>query len=200
MFGRLSGLKRCSLVQSKVQFKHVHSMLSEDSKLTESCMPDNEASHCRDQAAGAARNPDKHQLDSQNALHLLENAAKYSEVGQPIFITAELRDPFVITSVADRGAGIDGFDRALIFDKFYLGQEQRNRVQGTVMGFAIVKAIIEAHEGKVEVTSQALGLSSRSRFLLRERLPYFACSWTCAGGGASGVSFSVPFATRRMRT
>lgn len=97
--------------------------------------------------------------------HLLENAAKYSETGKPIFITAEVRGPFVVTSIADRGAGIDDLDKALIFDKFFRGQSQRYRVQGTGMGLAIVRAIIEAHGGKVEVTSQ-LGLGSVFSFTL----------------------------------
>ena len=97
--------------------------------------------------------------------HLLENAAKYSEEGKPIFISAESRDSVVITSVADRGAGIDDLDKALIFDKFYRGQSQRYRVQGTGMGLAIVRAVIEAHGGKVDVTSQ-LGLGSVFSFTL----------------------------------
>lgn len=86
--------------------------------------------------------------------HLLENAAKYSDEGKPIIISAEVKDSSVIISVADQGVGIDDFDRTLIFDKFYRGQSQRHRVQGTGMGLAIVKAIIEAHGGKVDVTSQ----------------------------------------------
>jgi two-component system, OmpR family, sensor histidine kinase KdpD len=86
--------------------------------------------------------------------HLLENAAKYSDDGKGIVISAELKEPFVIVSVADQGVGIDDFDKALIFDKFYRGRSQRFRVSGTGMGLAIVKAIVEAHQGKVEVTSQ----------------------------------------------
>lgn len=97
--------------------------------------------------------------------HLLENAAKYSDEGRPIVISAEVKDSFLLTSVADRGAGIDDFDKSLIFDKFYRGQSQRYRVQGTGMGLAIVKAIIEAHGGKVEVTSQR-GLGSVFTFSL----------------------------------
>lgn len=97
--------------------------------------------------------------------HLLENAAKYSEDGKPIVISAEVKDSSLLTSVADRGAGIDDFDRALIFDKFYRGQSQRYRVQGTGMGLAIVRAIIEAHGGKVDVTSQR-GLGSVFTFSL----------------------------------
>jgi two-component system sensor histidine kinase KdpD len=86
--------------------------------------------------------------------HLLENAAKYSPEGSPIFISAEVAKNRLCTSVADRGAGVDDFERMMIFDKFYRGQGQRYRVQGTGMGLAIAKAIVEAHGGTIEVTSQ----------------------------------------------
>lgn len=86
--------------------------------------------------------------------HLLENASKYSAEGSPIFISAEVRKKQLMTSIADRGAGIDDFERMMIFDKFYRGQGQRYRVQGTGMGLAIAKAIVEAHGGSIEVTSQ----------------------------------------------
>lgn len=86
--------------------------------------------------------------------HLIENAAKYSPDNAPIFISSESRNGRLITSVADRGMGIDDLERSMIFDKFYRGQSQRYRVQGTGMGLAIVKAIVEAHEGRIEVTSQ----------------------------------------------
>lgn len=86
--------------------------------------------------------------------HLLENAAKYSPQGSPIFISCEAKNNRVITNIADRGSGIDDLDRSMIFDKFYRGQSQRYRVQGTGMGLAIVKAIVEAHGGRIDVTSQ----------------------------------------------
>jgi two-component system sensor histidine kinase KdpD len=86
--------------------------------------------------------------------HLLENAAKYSMPGSPIFVSSEAKNSRLITSVADRGAGIDDLERSMVFDKFYRGQSQRYRVQGTGMGLAIVKAIVEAHGGRIEVTSQ----------------------------------------------
>ena len=86
--------------------------------------------------------------------HLIENAAKYSAAGEPIFISSEARNGRLITSVADRGEGIDDLERSMIFDKFYRGQGQRHRVHGTGMGLAIVKAIVEAHGGRIEVTSQ----------------------------------------------
>jgi two-component system, OmpR family, sensor histidine kinase KdpD len=86
--------------------------------------------------------------------HLLENAAKYSAAGSPIFVSSEVKNGRLITSVADRGSGIDDLERSMVFDKFYRGQSQRYRVQGTGMGLAIVKAIVEAHRGRIEVTSQ----------------------------------------------
>ena len=87
-------------------------------------------------------------------MHLLENAAKYSPADAPIQITGEVRNRQLMTSVSDRGAGIDDFEQALIFDKFYRGRNQRMTVQGTGMGLAIAKAIIEAHHGTIGVTSQ----------------------------------------------
>jgi len=86
--------------------------------------------------------------------HLLENAAKYSPPQSPIFISSEVQNGRVVTNVADRGAGIDDLERSMIFDKFYRGQGQRHRVQGTGMGLAIAKAIVEAHGGRIGVTSQ----------------------------------------------
>jgi two-component system sensor histidine kinase KdpD len=85
---------------------------------------------------------------------LLENAAKYSSSESPIQVTAEVGNRMVMTSVADRGPGIDDFEQSLIFEKFYRGRDQRLQVQGTGMGLAIAKAIVEAHGGQIGLTSQ----------------------------------------------
>ena len=86
--------------------------------------------------------------------HLLNNAARYSASGTSICVMSAVSGRFLVTSVADHGQGIDSFEQALIFDKFYRGKNQRHRVQGTGMGLAICKAIVEAHGGAVGVTSQ----------------------------------------------
>ncbi len=87
-------------------------------------------------------------------VQLIENANRYSPPDQPITITAEVAGDFVVTSVADRGAGIDEQEQALIFEKFYRGRDQRYNVEGTGMGLPIAKAIVEAHGGTISVTSQ----------------------------------------------
>jgi len=98
-------------------------------------------------------------------MHLLENAGKYSGAGVPIKITAELQGDKVMTSIADRGPGIDSFEQSLIFEKFYRGQNQRYMAPGTGMGLAIAKVIVEAHGGRIGVVSQ-LGSGSVFSFSL----------------------------------
>jgi len=85
---------------------------------------------------------------------LLDNAGKYSPPKTPIHITAELRGSEVVTSIADRGPGIDNMEQEMIFEKFYRGRNQRMLIQGTGMGLPIAKTIVELHGGKVGVTSQ----------------------------------------------
>ncbi|HXZ41303.1 MAG TPA: DUF4118 domain-containing protein [Terriglobales bacterium] len=91
---------------------------------------------------------------SEVVAQLLENAAKYSPPDSPINIRGEVRNQKVMTSIADHGPGIDDFEQSLIFEKFYRGRNQRLQVQGTGMGLAIAKAIVEAHGGEIGVTSQ----------------------------------------------
>ncbi len=99
-------------------------------------------------------------------VHLIENAAKYSPAGAPIRITAEAKDQTITINIADRGPGIDDFEQSLVFEKFYRGRNQRVQVHGTGMGLAICKAIVEAHGGRLGVTSQ-LGHGSVFYFSLR---------------------------------
>jgi len=87
-------------------------------------------------------------------VHLLNNAAKYSPAGAPIQVSAEAGAKMIEISVADHGIGIDAAEQAMIFDKFYRGQEHRERVPGTGMGLSIARAIVEAHGGSIGVVSQ----------------------------------------------
>jgi two-component system, OmpR family, sensor histidine kinase KdpD len=85
---------------------------------------------------------------------LLENAIKYSPPQEPITVSVELKGEFVMTSVIDRGNGIDAHEHHLIFDELYRGKDQRHLIQGTGMGLPIAKAIVEAHGGSLSVVSE----------------------------------------------
>jgi two-component system sensor histidine kinase KdpD len=87
-------------------------------------------------------------------VQLIENANVYSPKDEPITITGEGNGNSVVLSVADHGPGIDTLEQGMIFDKFYRGKEQRTVIQGTGMGLPIAKAIVEAHGGSINVTSQ----------------------------------------------
>jgi two-component system sensor histidine kinase KdpD len=67
--------------------------------------------------------------------------------------------------VADHGPGIDDTEQQMIFEKFYRGRDQRMLIQGTGMGLAIAKAVVELHGGTICVTSQ-LGRGSLFYFAL----------------------------------
>jgi two-component system, OmpR family, sensor histidine kinase KdpD len=85
---------------------------------------------------------------------LLDNALKYSPPGSPLTISARAGDGRVVVGVADRGSGIDEQEQMRIFDKFFRAREHRFRMPGTGMGLAIAKGIVEAHGGKIWVTSE----------------------------------------------
>lgn len=86
--------------------------------------------------------------------NLLENAAKYSAPGAPIVVTVNIEKGTLVTSVADRGIGIDPTEQGLIFDRFYRSAIHNQRISGTGMGLSISKAIVEAHGGTMNVVSR----------------------------------------------
>ncbi len=91
----------------------------------------------------------------QKALcNLLENAAKYSESGTSIVVSAETVNGSVSISVADQGIGIDAFEQGLIFERFYRSRNSTSGASGTGMGLAISRSVVHAHGGEITVTSQ----------------------------------------------
>ena len=86
--------------------------------------------------------------------HLIENAVKYSPPGSPLQIAARIEGGRLLVRVEDFGQGIEEFEKPLIFRKFYRGRRQRDRISGTGMGLAIVKAILDAHGGGIDVLSR----------------------------------------------
>jgi two-component system sensor histidine kinase KdpD len=97
--------------------------------------------------------------------HLIENAVRYSPQGSPIEVSAAKDEYRLLVTVADRGPGIEPGDQPFVFDKFFRGRKHRSQGAGTGMGLAIVKAILEAHGGGIELKSQA-GKGTRFTFWL----------------------------------
>ena len=94
------------------------------------------------------------ELAQQVVKQFLENALKYTPEDSLITISAERKSGKIVIGVADRGPGIEEHERALIFDRFYRGREQRFKTKGTGMGLAIAKGIVEAHGERIWVESE----------------------------------------------
>jgi len=84
---------------------------------------------------------------------LLDNAINYSPPGAPLIISAQAEGERIVVSVADEGRGIPVDEQSRIFDKFYRGRAWREKVLGTGLGLSIAKGIVEAHGGRIWVTS-----------------------------------------------
>jgi signal transduction histidine kinase len=86
--------------------------------------------------------------------NLLENAAKYSEPGSPIRAFARTRQGLVLLGVEDAGEGIPSSEREKIFEKFTRGADaKRAGIRGVGIGLALVRRIVEAHNGRVQLDS-----------------------------------------------
>jgi two-component system, OmpR family, sensor histidine kinase KdpD len=87
-------------------------------------------------------------------IQVLENARKYAASDSPIAVEAQLRGGEAAIGVLDRGPGIAPDELERVFGKFYRGRKGRDKVEGTGMGLAIVKSIVEAHGGKVRAENR----------------------------------------------
>jgi two-component system phosphate regulon sensor histidine kinase PhoR len=98
--------------------------------------------------------------------NLVANAVNYSPDGGDVKIAACSHGDYVEVRVTDRGIGIEPGEIAKIFDKFYRVKHPKTRqVIGTGLGLSLVKGLIEAHRGSVEVESQ-VGEGSTFRVFL----------------------------------
>jgi len=88
--------------------------------------------------------------------NLLENAAKYTPPGSLIAIRARHHDERVTIAVEDEGPGLPPGREDSLFEKFARGRAE-SAVAGVGLGLAIVRAIVEAHEGRVTAENRPGG-------------------------------------------
>jgi len=89
----------------------------------------------------------------QVMVNLIHNAIKFNRPGGSIKIRTESSDDSVIVEVSDTGTGIAGEDLPHIFERFYKADKSRAG-QGSGIGLAIAKHVVESHGGEIRVRSE----------------------------------------------
>ena len=86
---------------------------------------------------------------------LVDNALKYSPAASPVAVSIAPRGEMVGITVEDHGPGIPRDEQRQLFRKFVRGSAARaSNVQGTGLGLAIADAIVRAHGGRLDVSSE----------------------------------------------
>ncbi|BBM82245.1 sensor histidine kinase [Candidatus Uabimicrobium amorphum] len=105
---------------------------------------------------------------NQALMNLLSNAYKYTEKeNKNIIISCNKKGKkYLEVRVKDNGIGVPRHEQQRIFQKFYRVEDRRAaKIEGTGLGLALVSSIIEAHKGKVNVSSK-VGVGSEFTFSL----------------------------------
>ena len=98
----------------------------------------------------------------QAMVNLVHNAIKFTPAGGRVTISSESRNGSVWLHIKDTGIGIPPEDVSLLMDR--VGQGDESGMRGGGLGLAIVRQIVEAHEGEVRVESE---IGKGSTFSLR---------------------------------
>ena len=87
-------------------------------------------------------------------VNLLDNAIKFSPAGGVIRLAAREEDGVATVSVTNTGGEIPPEERGRVFQKFYQA-DRSHATEGSGVGLAIVKRVVELHEGTVHIDSGA---------------------------------------------
>jgi signal transduction histidine kinase len=93
--------------------------------------------------------------------NVLDNALRYTPAGGTVTVEARQRDDRLQIRVTDSGEGISPEHLPHVFERFYRADIARDRTHGgSGIGLAIVKALVEAHGGRVEASSPGQGFGA----------------------------------------
>jgi signal transduction histidine kinase len=89
----------------------------------------------------------------QAVANLLDNAIKYTQGGGTVDVSVTGDDRWGVVEVADTGMGIAPEDQPRVWDRLFRGDRSRTE-RGLGLGLSLVKAVVEAHGGEVELHSE----------------------------------------------
>jgi signal transduction histidine kinase len=127
--------------------------------------------------------------------NLLNNAAKYTDVGGRIWVRGVVEAGQLVLSVKDDGAGLTPAMRERVFDLFVQGPEMRAYTRGGLgIGLTLVRRLVEMHGGTVEARSDGPGRGSE--FIVR--LPMRPVPHVATSGHAGGAARAARPDRRRL--
>jgi signal transduction histidine kinase len=86
-------------------------------------------------------------------MNLVSNAVKYSPPNTEVSLSVQREDSHAVLTVSDEGPGIEEEDLEVLFQPFGRGRSADTLAEGTGMGLYVVKQIVEAHSGGINVES-----------------------------------------------
>jgi signal transduction histidine kinase len=93
--------------------------------------------------------------------NLLDNALRHTPPGRTVTVSCTDNGPSVELTVTDAGEGIAAEHLNHVFDRFYRVDSARDRLHGgSGIGLSIAKALVEAHGGRISVSSPGPGRGS----------------------------------------
>ena len=114
--------------------------------------------------------------------NLLSNAIKFTPDGGRIVVEGVVRGDEVHLAVVDSGIGIAPHDQAAVFEEFRQVGGGSQRSEGTGLGLALTRRLVEAHDGRMELDSTP-GLGSRFTAVLRRAEPPVPAGAASTGPG-----------------
>lgn len=109
-------------------------------------------------------------------MNLVSNAVKYSPPGTCVTLRIEEDRHSLVLTVSDQGPGIPQEDLKVLFQPFGRGRSADALAEGTGVGLYVVRQIVEAHGGKIDVQSEfGKGATFRVRLPLESQLVAKAC-------------------------
>lgn len=103
---------------------------------------------------------------AQVLMNLISNALEYTPAGGSVRVTAERAGAGVAVTIQDSGIGIPRAELSRVFERFYQVDKARGPQRGTGLGLAIAREIVEAHGGRITVSSRGRNQGAEFRVWL----------------------------------